>query len=65
MTRPRDIDPRPKANGRWQLWLKEDIWYAIEPDGEISGDIRQGDTSEESRTIAYRFILWKNGEATP
>lgn len=53
-------EPRPRANGYWQLWHHGGRWYAIEPDGSISDVMREGATPEESRQIAYQGIDYLN-----
>ena len=61
----RDYTKRPAANGRWQLWLDGDTWYAIDPQGSIDDAMRQGATPEESRRIAHDGIRYLNDHDFP
>ncbi len=60
-----ETKPRPAANGRWQLWLEDGTWYAIEPDGSISDAMVRGAAPEESRNIAIDGIAYLNSRDFP
>jgi len=61
----RDYTKRPNANGRWQLWLDDGTWYAIDPQGRVNDAMRHGATAQESRTIAGDGIRYLNSQHPP